>query len=177
MAFLFAALYVAGNGVMTIVRGTVPAELYGCDRYGTAVATKRPRLLSSSMAVIVDNAGPPASVASKRLHLKLLEVLPLWLGQFARLERGMRSWKVLLGVGGACAACCALPLVGGTAALAASSSAALVFADALLPAAGVVAALAVGAGVWWLRRRAAQRSAACGCTPAASGLGDSHASH
>lgn len=34
-AFLFAALYGASNGVMTIVRGTVPAELYGREQYGS----------------------------------------------------------------------------------------------------------------------------------------------
>ena len=31
---IFAVLYGAGNGVMTIVRGTVPVELYGRDHYG-----------------------------------------------------------------------------------------------------------------------------------------------
>lgn len=31
---LFAVLYGAGNGVMTIVRGTIPAELYGRGSYG-----------------------------------------------------------------------------------------------------------------------------------------------
>lgn len=31
---LFAALYGAGNGIMTIVRGSVPAELYGREFYG-----------------------------------------------------------------------------------------------------------------------------------------------
>jgi predicted MFS family arabinose efflux permease len=35
LAFTFAALYGASNGVMTIVRGTVPAELYGRDGYGS----------------------------------------------------------------------------------------------------------------------------------------------
>ena len=34
LAFAFAALYGASNGVMTIVRGTVPAELHGRDGYG-----------------------------------------------------------------------------------------------------------------------------------------------
>jgi predicted MFS family arabinose efflux permease len=34
-AFAFAALYGASNGVMTIVRGTVPAELYGREGYGS----------------------------------------------------------------------------------------------------------------------------------------------
>lgn len=34
MYVLFAAMYGIGNGVMTIVRGTLPAELYGRDSYG-----------------------------------------------------------------------------------------------------------------------------------------------
>jgi predicted MFS family arabinose efflux permease len=33
-ALLFVVLYGAGNGVMTIVRGTVPAEIWGRDGYG-----------------------------------------------------------------------------------------------------------------------------------------------
>jgi len=33
-AFAFAALYGLANGVITIVRGTVPAEIFGRDRYG-----------------------------------------------------------------------------------------------------------------------------------------------
>lgn len=34
LAFLFAACYGASNGILTIVRGTVPAELFGRERYG-----------------------------------------------------------------------------------------------------------------------------------------------
>jgi hypothetical protein len=34
-AFVFAALYGLANGVITIVRGTVPAELFGRDGFGT----------------------------------------------------------------------------------------------------------------------------------------------
>ncbi|HVF63305.1 MAG TPA: MFS transporter [Casimicrobiaceae bacterium] len=34
LAAIFVALYGLSNGVMTIVRGTVPAELFGRDRYG-----------------------------------------------------------------------------------------------------------------------------------------------
>lgn len=33
-AFLFAACFGASNGILTIVRGTVPAELFGRDHYG-----------------------------------------------------------------------------------------------------------------------------------------------
>lgn len=59
----------------------------------------------------------------------------------------MQSWKVLLGVGAACAACCALPLIGGVAALAATSSAFLAFADELAPAAWAAGGIALVAGL------------------------------
>ena len=73
----------------------------------------------------------------------------------------MKSWKVLFGVGGACAACCALPLVGGVAALSAGSSALVACVDGLAPAAWAAALAVFGGGVWWWRRQS-QRSA-CGC--------------
>lgn len=77
----------------------------------------------------------------------------------------MKSWKVLLGLGGACVACCALPLMGGVAALSAGSAVLLACADELLPIAWAAAALAaVAGGVWWWRRRVAANRSACGCT-------------
>jgi len=81
----------------------------------------------------------------------------------------MKSWKVLLGLGGACAVCCALPLVGGVAALSAGSAALLAYADELVPVAWAAAVLAaVAGGVWWWRRSAANRLA-CGCGSPAEG--------
>lgn len=75
----------------------------------------------------------------------------------------MRPWRALLGVGAACAACCAVPLLGGaavftagTAAVAAAGSALLACADEFLPlgiALLTLAALAAGV-FWWRRRRA-----------------------
>ena len=50
---VFALLYGCGNGVMTIVRGAVPAELYGRSHYGVvngAMAT--PVLLAKSAGPI-----------------------------------------------------------------------------------------------------------------------------
>ena len=73
----------------------------------------------------------------------------------------MRPWKAVLGVGAACAACCAVPLVGGiaswtvgTSALAAAASALLACADEFAPLAAGLLALAavVSAAAWWLRR-------------------------
>lgn len=56
----------------------------------------------------------------------------------------MRPWKAVLGVGAACAACCAVPLVGGVAswtmgasALAAAASALLACADEFAPLATI----------------------------------------
>jgi predicted MFS family arabinose efflux permease len=56
VAFGFAALYGASNGVMTIVRGTVPAELYGREGYGGLLG----RLAGPAF---VGKAAAPASFA------------------------------------------------------------------------------------------------------------------
>lgn len=76
----------------------------------------------------------------------------------------MKSWKVVLGLGAACAACCAIPLLGLAGGLAAAGSALAACADELLPlgAALLAAALAL-AGVWGWRRRQARRDSACAC--------------
>lgn len=84
----------------------------------------------------------------------------------------MKPWKAAVGVGAACAACCAVPLVGGVAALTAGSTALaalgstlLACADEFIPLAGVLLALAaVGGGlVWWRRRAARKAQAHTGC--------------
>lgn len=65
----------------------------------------------------------------------------------------MKSWKAVLGIGAACAACCAVPLFGGvaalaagTTALAATGSALLACADEFLPLAVVLLMLATLGG-------------------------------
>jgi MFS family permease len=51
---LFALLYGAGNGVMTIVRGTVPVELYGRREYGAVNgALAAPVLLAKAVGPLV----------------------------------------------------------------------------------------------------------------------------
>lgn len=88
----------------------------------------------------------------------------------------MRPWKAALGVGAACAACCAVPLLGGTAALtvgattlAASGSALLACADEFGPVAAVLIGIAaLGGGLIWWRYRARRQvqsplSCAGGC--------------
>lgn len=79
----------------------------------------------------------------------------------------MKPWKVALGLGAACAACCAIPLLGIAGGLAAFGSALWACADEFLPAAAVlVVAAAVRIGVaWWKRRKAAQ-AATCACVEA-----------
>jgi hypothetical protein len=85
----------------------------------------------------------------------------------------MQIWKVMLGLGAACAACCALPLLGIAGGLAASASALWACAGELAPVAIALGAVAVAVlGTWaWLRRRAA-RSSACGCSPSPKGIED-----
>lgn len=76
----------------------------------------------------------------------------------------MKSWKAVVGLGAACAACCAIPLLGMSAGVAAFGSALVACADELLPLAMALLAVAAGlAGVWWFRRRQAARRAACAC--------------
>lgn len=79
----------------------------------------------------------------------------------------MRPWKAVLGIGAACAACCAIPLIGGvaaltggTAALAAAGSALLACADEFAPFATSLLVLAGvgGAVTWWVRRRRRNRT-------------------
>lgn len=74
----------------------------------------------------------------------------------------MKSWKAALGLGAACAVCCAIPLLGMAGGLAATGSALLACADELLPlAAALLAAALAAASAWWWGRRKASRSAAC----------------
>lgn len=79
----------------------------------------------------------------------------------------MRPWKAVLGIGAACAACCAIPLVGGvaaltagTAALAATGSALLACADEFAPfGTGLLVLAGAGAAVtWWVRWRQRNRA-------------------
>ncbi len=56
MAFLAAVLYGAGNGVLTIVRGTLPLKLFGPEGYGA-------RLGALALPILVAQAAAPLIVA------------------------------------------------------------------------------------------------------------------
>ncbi|MDB5913175.1 MAG: hypothetical protein JWP22_1850, partial [Ramlibacter sp.] len=87
----------------------------------------------------------------------------------------MKPWKLVLGAGAACAACCAAPLIGGMAALgigsglfAAGVGTLGAYTQSWLPlAAGGVALAAVAGIVAWKRKRAAEPAMACGCSSSA----------
>lgn len=85
----------------------------------------------------------------------------------------MKHWKAALGLGAACAACCAVPLLGGAALLTAGSATLAAVGAALAACADElaivgVALLAAGVAIGviaWRRRRSARSDA---CAPAAS---------
>lgn len=76
----------------------------------------------------------------------------------------MKPWTVMLGVGAACAACCAIPLLGVAGGLAAFGSALWACADEFAPVAIALGLVATAlAGLWFWQGRRARRKAACGC--------------
>jgi mercuric ion transport protein len=75
----------------------------------------------------------------------------------------------MLGLGAACAACCAIPLLGVAGGLAAIASALWARADEFVPEAIALGAVAAAlAGLWSWRKHRAARSSACGCAPSSS---------
>jgi hypothetical protein len=87
----------------------------------------------------------------------------------------MRPWKMSLGLGAACAACCAIPLLGVAGGLATFASALWACADEFIPATVWLAAVAVGfAALWWWRKRRSVPASPCGCSTSCS-TGASHA--
>jgi MFS family permease len=72
---IFALLYGMGNGVMTIVRGATPAELYGRERYGAingAMAT--PVLIAKAAGPISASLLLAATASAPRLLLGLAAI-------------------------------------------------------------------------------------------------------
>jgi hypothetical protein len=80
----------------------------------------------------------------------------------------MNAWKALLGLGAACAACCAIPLLGLAGGLASTGSLLLAFTGEFLMLGAVLLTMALAlTSAWWWRRRQASRRAACACVPTA----------
>jgi hypothetical protein len=81
----------------------------------------------------------------------------------------MKSWKLMLGLGAACAACCAIPLLGAAGGLAVFASALWACADEFIPAAiGLGAFASALLALWlWRKRRSAQANT-CACTTSCS---------
>jgi len=73
---VFAALYGAGNGVMTIVRGTIPIELYGRDHYGAVNG-------ALAAPVLVAKAAGPLVAALALAVAPGYDTVALWLSAAA----------------------------------------------------------------------------------------------
>jgi predicted MFS family arabinose efflux permease len=71
-AFVFAALYGFSNGIMTIVRGTVPAELYGRVGYGALLGRlARPAFIAKAVAPVMFSLAVAAGLARSGAILAL----------------------------------------------------------------------------------------------------------
>jgi hypothetical protein len=108
------------------------------------------------------------------LKLRPLEVLPFRMWAACPCIEGrwhMKPWKLVLGAGAACAACCAAPIIGGMAALGIGSGLFAggvgtlgAYTESWLPvAAGGVAFAAMAGVVAWRRKRRVKSTRACGC--------------
>ncbi|GAB2581542.1 hypothetical protein GCM10027034_11130 [Ramlibacter solisilvae] len=84
----------------------------------------------------------------------------------------MKPWKLVIGAGAACAACCAAPIIsaaalglGASGLFAGGMGAVSVHMESWLPLAGGGVALAAVAGVLaWRRRRPVEAATTCGCS-------------
>jgi MFS family permease len=84
MALAFAACFGASNGVVTIVRGTVPAELFGRDGYGSLLGRlAAPALLARAIAPLATAALATPSPGTNAWLIALLLLALLSLGAFA----------------------------------------------------------------------------------------------
>lgn len=96
LLLLFAALYGVGNGTMTIVRGAVPAELYGREHYGEiSGALNGPSLVAGAAAPLLASLLLAALGDYQRVLLVLAAIGALGAISFAVAVRRARH----LGVG------------------------------------------------------------------------------
>lgn len=79
----------------------------------------------------------------------------------------MKPWTAMLGLGAACAACCAIPLLGiagGLVAFASTLWATLwACADEFIPVATALDVVAIALAGWWFWRGRRALHSACGC--------------
>lgn len=76
----------------------------------------------------------------------------------------VKTWEMALGLGAACAACCALPLLGVAGGMAALGSGLWAHTEGFVLVAGVLVATALAVlGAWWWRARQAARQSSCDC--------------
>ena len=97
----------------------------------------------------------------------------MWDKQFRNEGVWMRSWMLMLGLGAACAVCCAIPLLGVAGGLAVFASALWACADEFIPAAiglGVVASALLALWLWRTRPSAQANTCAC-ATSCSTGVG------
>jgi MFS family permease len=95
LAFLVATLYGISNGLMTIVRGIVPAELYGRDDYTTLLGRlARPAFIARALApfgftVALASLGQ-ASTMLLLLAISLMASMAYWLAVRRAGRKGIR---------------------------------------------------------------------------------------
>lgn len=93
LAFLFAALFGFSNGIMTIVRGTVPAVLFGRTGYGALLGKlARPAFIARALAPVVFSVAMTAGLMRGNAILALVGCAALAVAayQFA-IARASRS--------------------------------------------------------------------------------------
>ena len=89
LAVLFVALYGWSNGVMTIVRGTVPADLFGRDRYGELLGRlAKPQFISRAIAPAVLAA---VLMADPERRVALVALAVCGIAAFIAYRRAVRA--------------------------------------------------------------------------------------
>lgn len=83
LAFLFAAFFGFSNGIMTIVRGTVPAVLFGRAGYGLLLGKLgRPAFIARALAPVVFSAAMTAGLMQRNAILGLTAFAALALAAY-----------------------------------------------------------------------------------------------
>lgn len=94
MAFLFTVLYGFSNGIMTIARGTVPAELYGTTAYGTLLGSiARPAFIARALAPMLFAFGMSSVLGADGSVIVLLLCALLSMAAYRRAIRLARSTR------------------------------------------------------------------------------------